>query len=532
MGMKEMPLVKKLGNGRKYWEHDFGSFKAKVLVETPHPLEGIVNFGYKAPYLLIFEETPMAETEAIEFADSHGFSEIARRYSSSVVFISPASGNWDDAPESVFRDVIANSRIHQYYKDGFVTHKDRFTGEWGDCFIRGAIFRTFVFGFGKSADHIAKHLLKTYEGEFLWGPGEITPACVILQGLSIKPDIQRSDIPVVSVGNTSEINACFNAKCDHLLIKEQLEVVKDYDAFLRHFKRWCGNTEINPDLEEMGLVEEPGFFEVLTSPDNSGDDKDTTRHNIGYVAYYNKSLFERGKVPTLMVFHGGGDSAFYIMYESRWLEVANRHGILIISVENHINSTATETMELIELLKQKYPIDENRLYASGFSMGGVKTWDLYQEYPEHFAALAPMDATFEVGLNVYGKPSPVEINKTVSVPLFYAGGEITPLPELPFQAHKCWDRIRYVFEVNRLKTPYNVTFEDQSSWTNKIWGIDGDKVTKIEDKSRDSVLTLNFFENENGVFDTVLGSISGQGHECRAHTCEHAWQFMSKFTKF
>ena len=532
MGMKEMPSVKDIGNGRKYWENDFGSFKAKVLVETPHPLEGIVNFGYKAPYLIVFEEKDMTSEEVIAYADEKGLSEIARRYSSSVVFIYPNSENgWVDAPSSVFRDVIANSRIHQYYKDGVVTSKNRFTGEWEDCYIRGAIFRTFVYGTGAAADHIAKNLLTTYEGQFLWGPGEITPACVILERLSVMPEVTRDDIPVVSINNSDEINTYLKGKCNKLLIKDKNEAIKDFDGFIRNFKRWCGNLEINPDLEKMGLVEEPGYYEVRVSPDNKGDDKDLDTHKIGYVAYYNKGLFDNGKVPTLMAFHGGGDSAFYIMYESRWIDVANKYGILIISVENHINSTATETIELIGKLKGKYPIDEKRLYATGFSMGGVKTWDLYQEHPSYFAAMAPMDATAEVGDNVYFDHSPYEINKDTPVPIFYAGGEITPLPELPFQEFKCWDRIRYLFEVNRLKTPYNVTFDDKDSWENKIWGISGDKVVKIEDKSRDAILTLNYFENEDGVFNTVLGSIDNQGHECRAHTCEQAWIFMSQFVK-
>ena len=34
-------------------------------------------------------------------------------------------------------------------------------------------------------------------------------------------------------------------------------------------------------------------------------------------------------------------------------------------------------------------------------MGGCKTWDLYQEYPDVFAAVAPMDATFDVGCNLF-----------------------------------------------------------------------------------------------------------------------------------
>jgi len=56
-------------------------------------------------------------------------------------------------------------------------------------------------------------------------------------------------------------------------------------------------------------------------------------------------------------------------------------------------------------------------------------------------------------------------------------------------------------------------------------------VEKLEDTSRNSVLTIHYFEDEKGEFTTALASISRQGHDCRPHTCEAAWQFMSKFTR-
>ena len=115
-------------------------------------------------------------------------------------------------------------------------------------------------------------------------------------------------------------------------------------------------------------------------------------------------------------------------------------------MENHLNSTATEMMELIEILKDRYNIDSTRIYATGFSMGGCKSWDLYQEYPQVFAGLAPMDATFDVGRNIYDQEVKKGINENVIVPIFYAGGEITPLPELPFQAQ--------IITVNRIIQEY------------------------------------------------------------------------------
>ena len=532
MGMNVAPNVIDLGEGDRFWGYEFKNFKAKVYVPKSEPITEIVNFGFKAPYLLVFEETEKTMEEAVNFAKETGLGDIAKRNGSSVVFVYPiCEGGWEKAPYELFPEIVSESKIHQYYKDGMVNFRDRFTGEYKDSFIRGAVFRTYLYGFGKSADFIAKNYMKKVEGEYLWGPGEITPACLILENLSVIPNPERDDIPVISIGNSEAVNLSLSKKLKYFVAKDKADYVKDFDSFVVKFKRWCGRIQFEPDFEGLGMVEEACVCEVKTSADNCGDDKGTKTHNIGYLAYYNKDLFDKGPAPLLLVYHGGGDSCFYITHVSGWWEVARKHNFLLVAIENHLNSTATEMVELIGKLKEKYNIDEHRIYASGFSMGGCKSWDCFQEYPEVFAGLAPMDATFEVGLNVFGKPAPVDINRDIPVPVFYAGGEITPLPELPFQAEKCWDRMRYVFEVNKVKKPYDVTFEDQASWSNKIWGIDGDRTERFYDKERDAYLTVQYFDSTDGVCRTAFGSISGQGHECRRHTCEEAWKFISKFTR-
>ena len=171
-----------------------------------------------------------------------------------------------------------------------------------------------------------------------------------------------------------------------------------------------------------------------------------------------------------------------------------------------------------------------------------------------------MDATFELGLNVFGQKSAFELNKTVPVPCFYAGGEITPLPELPFQAQKCLDRIKYILELNGamaacenpettaaenvaelikggtasklaagISRKYDVKLEDKVNWENKIWGVNGDETYTTFD--RQATLTIELFKNGEGKCYNALGSISEQGHECREHTCENAWRFMSNFRR-
>lgn len=532
MGMKQFPEVQQLANGARLWQHRFDSFRVKVYVPQGHPLADIVNFGFDAPYLLVLEEQEMSALEAAAYAENQGFARIAAEYSTSVVFVYPNNENgWEGTNEQLFIDLVAESRIGPYYQDGVFRSRERFTNQWSDMFLRGAIFRTFLYGKGKAADYIARCCMKTLQGLYLWGPGEITPTAVTLEGLSVMPDVQRRDMPVVSVGNSAEINAALGKACDHLLIQNSTDVEGAFRSFLRPWKRWCGHLEHEDDMAEIGMVEEPSFAVVPTSPDNLGDDQGTDSHRIGYIAWYNKGLMDAGKVPVVLAFHGGGDSALHMAHVSGWYRVAKRNNFLLITVENHLNSTATEAVALLEELKKKYPIDEKRVYATGFSMGGIKTWDLFQECPDVFAALVPMGATVEVGHNVYFRPVEKEINQSVSVPVFYAGGEISPLPELPCQGQKCADRMAWVFKINDVDRHYAAQYDDRDNWENPILGVNGDRVEQVYDPSRDSTLTIHYFTSRDGVERTAFASISGQGHECREHTCEHAWRFMSRFNK-
>lgn len=532
MGMNEMPKLDVLSDGSKMWKNRFEKFEVKVYLPKSDVLADVINYGFMTPYLLVFEEKEYTCQEAKQFADESGLADIAAEYGGSVVFVYPTNeGGWSKAPEDLFEAVISETKISQYYQDGVAKMRDRFTGNWGDWYIRGALHRSYLYGFGTSADYIAKNCLKTIEGDGLYGKGDITPVVCILQGLSVIPQPERRDIPVISIGNSEAVNKVLQEELDDVLVKEEPDYTDDFKTFIKKYRRMVGYLDKEPDLEAMGVVVEPGYCVVTTSPDNCGDDKDTKEHKIGYVAYYRKGIMDGGKkVPLVMCFHGGGDSAMCMVALSDWHLVVAKHDFLLVSVENHLNSTATEAMELMEHIKSKYSVDTERMYSTGFSMGGCKTWDMFQEYPKVFAAVAPMDATFDVGLNVYGQP--VEhINQETMLPVFYVGGEQTPLPELPFQEARCMKRMAYVLKVNKAVTKYDVTYEEKDTWANSIWGIDGDVICKAKDENRGSVLTMHLFESENGCCYSIFASASNQAHEMRHLNCENAWKFFSQFRR-
>ena len=532
--MKAVPKVKSFEDGSKMWEECFEEFTVKVYIPESNLPKAIVNFGFRAPYLMIFEERPQTWEAAKQYADSNGFAKIAGEYAGSVCFFYPeqSAEGWKGADKNLFASILSQSRISQYYGDGYAITYDRFAKKMGDCFIRGAVLRTYLYAKGEAADYVAANCLKTIQGDGLYGKGDITPVCCTLEGLSIVPELERRDLPVVSVGNSEEVNDVLRKETDHLLIRERAEYEKDFREFVGTYRRMMGHLEKEPDLEAMGMKVEPSFCVVTTTPDNRGDDRDTTSHSIGYVAYYKKDIMRDGrKVPLLMCFHGGGDSAMCMASLSGWTLVARKYDFLLVSVENHLNSTATETMELIEHLKTVYNIDEQRIYASGFSMGGCKSWDLFQEYPEKFAAVAPMDATFDVGLNASGEPAP-RVNRSTMLPVFYAGGEITPLPELPFQELKCLNRMKYVCQVNQTDIQSLAEFDRQELWEDPIWSVRGNYQIELVNREREnSVLTLNLFTTDKDHCYCIFACVGNQGHEVRYHTCENAWKFLSDFRR-
>ena len=540
MKMEKMPEVQKTSEGA-FWKNNYEKFEVFVYVPESKLQGDILNYGFIAPYLLVFADKPLSQNEAVEFARAKGFEKLAADFDSSVVFITPVNEgkpcSWKDAAPDILSEIISNSRIHQYHKDGVVIANNFFRHAIDGYFIRGAIFRAVLCGFGEGADYIAENCLHHFEGDGLWGRSDLAPSTCILTGLTVAPEIGTDDIPVISYGNSDEANELFASRCKHFIQRPAepiaQEFISDYYSFARQFRRMNGPLQIDPDLEKDGLVIEPGIAEVKTSEDNCGDDKGTKTHKIGYFAFYNKGL--SGPVPLVLGFHGGGDSCFFFSTMAGWAKIAHRHNFLLVTIENHLNSTATEMVELIEILKKKYNIDTKRIYATGFSMGGCKTWDMIQEYPQVLAAAAPMDATFDVGCNVYGNKVEKGINTTIPVPVFYAGGEVTPLPELPFQAQKCLDRMAYVLLLNNAEAAeryeQEVSLKNKDNWENKIWGINGDEVETSYDESRDATLTMQKFRSSDGRVLSIFASISGQGHDCREHTCEHAWQFMSQFTR-
>lgn len=98
---------------------------------------------------------------------------------------------------------------------------------------------------------------------------------------------------------------------------------------------------------------------------------------------------QAGTVPLVLVFHGGSDNAEFMVWSTGWAQTAAEHGFTVVSVDQHVARTPEQMVTLLDHLLAENPrIDRSRIYASGFSMGSVKSFDLAEQFPDRFAAVA------------------------------------------------------------------------------------------------------------------------------------------------
>ena len=398
----------------------------------------------------------------------------------------------------------------------------------------------YAYGFGSGANFLGKHYLKHVNGNTMLGDlgmADQTIVCATLVKATILPEPEGNDIHVVSINNDGYYNQILKEKCADVYDYEGFHLEEDFNNYVGNYRRWAGKVVKAYNYEAEGIVDKADSVMLAISDDNEMFKSNNpfmkeTHHKVGYVSFYDKNLdVKNGKVPLVLVFHGGGDSAYATASLAEWPEIGQKEGFLTVAVEMHLAVAAKEIKDLIEHLKTIYSIDETRIYATGFSMGSIKSWDLYQQIPELFAGLMPMDAVDYVGKNCFFTHSDI-YNTTTMVPLFYVGGVSSPLVELPMHHQRACERFNYLAKVNDFKKDFNINFDDKDSWEDKEIGIKGDRIEILHDEAfPDSVYTCHYFDSKDGNCYTAIMPISNHAHEIRPFTNKYAWDFIKQFRR-
>ncbi len=116
-------------------------------------------------------------------------------------------------------------------------------------------------------------------------------------------------------------------------------------------------------------------------------------------AYLPLNYDPKQKWPLVVMLHGyNGGNPVYV----KWWSIDQRHNntvdkFPVIYIEPHGRGNTSylgigdqDVLKCIELAKQKFNVDEDRVYLKGESMGGGGTWNVGTRHPELFAAIAPV----------------------------------------------------------------------------------------------------------------------------------------------
>ncbi|MBQ3074695.1 MAG: prolyl oligopeptidase family serine peptidase [Clostridia bacterium] len=135
----------------------------------------------------------------------------------------------------------------------------------------------------------------------------------------------------------------------------------------------------------------------------------------------------------------------------KWVDITWKDGSYDLSEVPESNEFAA-LVALIESMKETYSIDESRIWAAGFSMGGYGTWNLLINHPDLFCAGVPMcgagaPASAERVLNtpvwaVHGVKDPtvpVSGSREMVEAIRNLGGTLVRYTELPEHDHNVWD---------------------------------------------------------------------------------------------
>jgi predicted esterase len=131
--------------------------------------------------------------------------------------------------------------------------------------------------------------------------------------------------------------------------------------------------------------------------------------------------------PTILFLHGAGE-------RGDDLERVTRHGppkivktrkdfpFIVISPQcpDGIWWSVPALDDLLKEVTAKYPVDTDRLYLTGLSMGGFGSWALATEYPDRFAAVVP----------ICGAGDPQDVDRIKDVPVWVFHGARDPVVPL------------------------------------------------------------------------------------------------------
>jgi predicted esterase len=121
--------------------------------------------------------------------------------------------------------------------------------------------------------------------------------------------------------------------------------------------------------------------------------------------------------PLIIALHGlgGTEDSFFDGYDKKFVPLAEQHGYIVATplgyrvdggygwgvgmppadpvTKQSQERSEQDVMQVLQLVRQQYKIDESRIYLMGHSLGAIGTWKIAPKYPDIWAAISPISGS-------------------------------------------------------------------------------------------------------------------------------------------
>lgn len=221
--------------------------------------------------------------------------------------------------------------------------------------------------------------------------------------------------------------------------------------------------------------------------------------------------------PMVISAHGMGQDIAYQKENSRWDLVADTAKFLVVYPQSDgstwdLSATGNDIAFIKAIIKEmssKYKIDLDRVYMSGFSMGGMLTYSVANNMADQIAACAPVSG-YPIG-DLTAKPSR-------PMPIIHTNGDKDDVVH-----YEPWKG-----NFNGMYQEQQGAYAQAEAWA-KANQCEGTPVESVID----GAATRYLWKNGKCGVEVCLNKVYGKGHwssNDKYHSVREIWKFVSRFS--
>lgn len=251
--------------------------------------------------------------------------------------------------------------------------------------------------------------------------------------------------------------------------------------------------------------------------------------------------------PVLFVFHGGSNTVF-ATESYGYAQLATQEGFICVMPyasnggagdEEEGTTLDSEVDRIMEVLRAEYPIDESRIYAAGYSLGGRSTVRETIKHPNMFAAVTvgghDLGGIRQGDTYVFEEEEWDALEET---PILQLDGDNEMRIKLPYgysvtediatTALNRWFKINGINREVILEECRNIADTSDEIAQRKL-GLDADAIyTQYYEGTKYYTADFN---NEDGVNMIKIINVDGMIHWMTPAMAQVAWNFMSQYAR-